>query len=204
MELGAGVIGYLVQQQFLFPIAEIDVIFWLLAGIVVANTGPMVTRGQAAGGRGDPAGIAVGGGGGRRSARRSRRPPRVGFPTQSAAAATATTDRATSLRPDSIRYWLAAADASAGNGDLPAATGRLDRALSISPLDPILLATKGRILLAIAGSTGSEEDIDRVVAFYEELLAADPNNAQNQLRAGTAFALAGAPAAAEDAFLVAC
>ena len=38
---GAAVIGYLVQQQFLFPIAEIDILFWLFAGIVVAGTGPM-------------------------------------------------------------------------------------------------------------------------------------------------------------------
>jgi tetratricopeptide (TPR) repeat protein len=199
---GAAVIGYLVQQQFLFPIAEIDVIFWLFAGIVVASTGPM--------GRvaklpvavvillGSLAVVAAIGGvldvlADHRMLDAQRNP----------SVAADTTDRATTLRPDSIRYWLAAADARAADGELQAANGRIDRALSISPLDPILLASKGRILLAIADSTGSEDDIGRVVVFYQELLAVDPNNGQNQLRAGTAYAMAGAFEEAEMAFLVA-
>ena len=37
--LGAAVLAFVVQQQFLFPIAEIDPVFWLLAGIVVARVG---------------------------------------------------------------------------------------------------------------------------------------------------------------------
>jgi O-antigen ligase len=200
--LGAAAIGYLVQQQFLFPIAETDLIFWLFAGVVVANTGPMVpvVRPPVVVGilLGSLAVVAVIGG------TLDVVADHLVLDSQSnPGVATDATDRATSLRPDSIRYWLAAADARAGSGDLPAAAGRLDRALTISPLDPILMATKGRILLAIADSTGSGEDIERAVAFYEELIAADPNNAQNQLRAGTAFALAGAPDAAEDAFQVA-
>jgi tetratricopeptide (TPR) repeat protein len=112
-------------------------------------------------------------------------------------------ERATALRPDSIRYWLAAADARARADQLPLALTRLDRALAISPLDPILLATKGRVLLAIAGSTGANQDVTRAVTFYEGLLTADPHNAQNALRAGTAYALANDLGRAEEAFLVA-
>ena len=82
-------------------------------------------------------------------------------------------------------------------------TFRIDRALSISPLDPILLATKGRILLAIADSTRSSGGIGNAVVFYRTLLAADPNNGLNGLRAGTAFALAGASLEAEEPFLTA-
>ena len=197
---GAAVVGYLVQQQFLFPIAEIDVVFWLLAGIVVATTGPMssVMRPPivVAIFLGSMSVLALLGGAADVAADHrvvdSQRNPRT---------AAATTDRAASLRPDSIRYWLVAADTRARNGDWPAAIGRMDRALSISPLDPILLATKGRLLLALAGSTGSEEDIRRVVGFYERLLAADPHNAQNLLRAGAAYSLAGSFDAAEEAFL---
>jgi tetratricopeptide (TPR) repeat protein len=202
MGFGAAVIGYLVQQQFLFPIAEIDVIFWLVAGIVVASTGPMgrvakppvlvgILLGSVA-----VVSVIVG-------TLDVLADHRVLDSQRNPAAAASATDRATTLRPDSIRYWLAAADARAGDGELQAASGRIDRALSISPLDPILLATKGRILLAIADSTGSEDDVERVVVFYEDLLAVDPNNGQNQLRAGTAFAMAGALGDAEEAFLVA-
>ena len=199
---GGAVIGYLVQQQFLFPIAEIDVIFWLFAGIVVASTGPMrrVAKPPVLVGivLGSMAVVTLIGGTldvlADHRALEAQRQPEV---------AAIATDRATTLRPDSIRYWLAAADARAADGDLQAAHGRIDRALSISPLDPILLANKGRILLAIAASTGSAIDIDRAVAFYGELLAVDPHNGQNQLRAGTAFVLAGRVGDAEMAFLTA-
>jgi O-antigen ligase/cytochrome c-type biogenesis protein CcmH/NrfG len=199
---GAALIGYLVQQQFLFPIAEIDDIFWLFAGIVVASTGPMVRVAK------PPVlvGIVLGSlavvalvGGildvfADHQLVNAQRHPDV---------APTATDSATTLRPDSIRYWLAAADARAANGDLQGADGRIDRALSISPLDPILLATKGRILLAIAASTGSADDIGRAVTFYDKLLAVDPNNGQNQLRAGTGLVLAGEFEDAEKAFLAA-
>ena len=200
MGAGAAVIGYLVQQQLLFPIAEIDVLFWLLAGIVVATTGPssQVTKPPkvVAIVLGSLSVLALMGGVADVAADH-----RVIDSQRNPLTAPAKTDRAVSLRPDSIRYWLIAADARARNGDWPAAIRRIDRALSISPLDPILLATKGRILLAIAGSTGSDEDSSRVAGFYERLLASDPNNAQNQLRAGAAFSLAGSSSAAEEAFL---
>ena len=38
--ISAAVVGYLVQQQFLFPLAEVDGAFWLTAGILVAHTRP--------------------------------------------------------------------------------------------------------------------------------------------------------------------
>ena len=36
--LGAAVIAYVVQQQFLFPLAELDPILWVLVGMLVART----------------------------------------------------------------------------------------------------------------------------------------------------------------------
>ena len=199
---GAAVIGYLVQQQFLFPIAEIDVIFWLVAGVVVASTGPtkLVAKPVVAMTvlLGSLAVVALLGGALDVAADRlvldSLRDPGGGA---------SSVDRATTLRPDSIRYWLAAADAKARAGQLEPAVQMADRAISISPLDPVLLATKGRLLLGIAGSAGSRDDVDRVVVFYQDLLGRDPHNAQNQLRAGSAYALAGAFAEAETALLAA-
>ena len=199
---GAAVIGYLVQQQFLFPVAEVDVLFWLFAGIVVASTGPLRPVAKppvlVAIVLGSLSVLAMLGG-----ALDVVADHKVLDSQRNPDSAADTTDRAATLRPDSIRYWLAAADARARGGQLQASVWRINRALSISPLDPILLATKGRILLAIADSTRSSGDIGRVLAFYEGLLAGDPNNGQNQLRAGTAFALAGAFGDAEQAFLAA-
>lgn len=199
---GAAAIGYMVQQQFLFPVAEIDVLFWLLAGVVVASTGPLASVMK------PPVIVAILLGslsvvsmlGGSLDVVADHR---VLDSQRNPLAAKGTTDQATTFRPDSMRYWLAAADARARDGQLEAAIARMDQALSISPLDPILLATKGRILLAMADSTGSDDDIARVVAFYEELLAGDPHNAQNLLRAGTAYVLAGAFGNAEEAWLTA-
>ncbi len=46
--LGAAVIGYIVQQQFLFPLAELEPIFWVLVGVLVARTpGPTRSRHRA-------------------------------------------------------------------------------------------------------------------------------------------------------------
>ena len=199
---GAALIAYLVQQQFLFPIAEIDVVFWLLAGIVVAVTGPLhaVTKPPVVVGVlwGSLAVLSAFAG-----ALDVAADHLVAESQRHPAEAAAVAERATNLRPDSIRYWLVAADTRARNGDLRTADEIMDRALSISPLDPILLATKGRVLLAIAESSGSSEDVGRAVIYYERLLAGDPNNGQNQLRAGTAYALAGAFADAEKALITA-
>ncbi len=38
--VAGAVVGYVVQQQFLFPIAEIDGAFWVTAGVLVAHTQP--------------------------------------------------------------------------------------------------------------------------------------------------------------------
>ena len=184
---GAAVIGYLVQQQFLFPIAEIDVVFWLLAGIVVATTGPLrpVTRPPAVVAilLGSLSVIALLGG-----ALDVAADHRVLDSQRNPLTAPATTDRAAALRPDSIRYWLAAADARARDGELPAANDRIDRALVdfASRPDPL-----GHQRPHPAGDCR----IDRIrartsaaaVGFYEKLLAAIRNNAQNQLRAGAAY-----------------
>jgi O-antigen ligase len=36
--LGAAIIAYIAQQQFLFPIVEVDPVFWLAAGVLIAST----------------------------------------------------------------------------------------------------------------------------------------------------------------------
>ncbi len=45
-----GLVGYLAQQQFLFPLAELDPLAWMLTGLVVAQTGGPQTGGARTGG----------------------------------------------------------------------------------------------------------------------------------------------------------
>ncbi len=43
--LACAVIAYVVQQQFLFPLSEVDPLFWVVAGMLVAATGALETGG---------------------------------------------------------------------------------------------------------------------------------------------------------------
>lgn len=202
--LGAAAVGYLVQQQFLFPVAEIDPVFWLVAGLLVAATN---------------------------SSEPSRRKvPRwtATLATTLAAVALlagsldvaadhrvlaayryldpATADFATRFRPDSIRYWFVASDITARRGDEQALVEgviRIEHALELSPADPTLRSRRAHLFLALAEQTGDSSDIAAAVAEYDLLAVEDPVNAQNWLRAGTAYALSGDFSLAERALNIA-
>lgn len=49
--LAAAVVGYVVQQQFLFPLSEMDPLFWMVAGMLVAAAGSAGRRVAPAPGR---------------------------------------------------------------------------------------------------------------------------------------------------------
>lgn len=210
--IAAGVVGYLAQQQFLFPIAEVDPVFWVLAGVLVASApqGGSVVR------LGLPRAIGIGGAalavaalvvGGLDVAadhqtKEAFEQSAVGDQIEALAAA----DRAVALRPDSIRYSFVAATIAAQPGTVHAldeAMARFDKALDVSPRDPILRAEHAGLLLGRARLTTSPDDIQRAVDAFQELIAADPNNAQNHLQVGVALALAGDTEGAESAWLTA-
>lgn len=209
--IAAGVLGYLAHQQFLFPLAEVDPVLWVMAGsLVTATNRPGVTmvwhRSRT---------IAVAAGAisvlvltlgslelvaDRRAARSYQL-----LGTGAYAAAVASADGAALLRPDSIRYWFVAADVVSrpGSADgLAAALLRVDRALVVSPDDPILLATRSRLLLDRAQVTGSSSDLDLAVVALSELIAKDPNNAGHRLSLGLALVLAGDLQGAELEWLI--
>jgi hypothetical protein len=204
--MGAAAAGYVVQQQFLFPVFEIDVAFWVLAGALV-----VATRGEA------PllavpasrwirfaclALAAVVATVGLLDVVADRRTARAldlaadGDP----AAALVVADAARSLRPDSIRYPLVAAVVAADVGD---AVDRIDIALGLSPDDPILAARRARILLDGARTGGDEAVLAAALTAWEALAAADPNHGGHRLELGVARALAGDVAGAEAAWLAA-
>jgi tetratricopeptide (TPR) repeat protein len=118
--------------------------------------------------------------------------------------ALAAADRAVDLRPDSIRYWFAAATVAARSGSgagLDAALLRFDRGLVISPGDPILLREWAATLLTKARRSGDAGDIAVAIDGWEGLVAADPNSARNRLELGVAYAAANRLKEAETAWL---
>ncbi len=209
--ISAGVVAYLVQQQFLFPLAEVEPVLWLMAGVVVTAT----ARSEATTFRRPSRAMAIAAGAiaivaliagalelvaDRRAAHSYQL---LGAGTYDAAVVAA--DGAALLRPDSIRYWFVAADVVSRPGSADALAGallRIDRALVVSPDDPILLNTRARLLLDRARATESSTDLGLALAALSERTAGDPNNAGLRLSLGVALAGAGDLAGAEREWLI--
>lgn len=204
--LGAAVFGYLVQQLFLFPLAELDPILWILAGILVARRPqrreqrpPLFT--SVSGGKrsmmlvaGFVAAVSAIAGLSNIAADHAvvevERRQVEGESTESQRAAA---DTARSRRPDSIRYDFIAARASQ-DGSLVGfehALERLDHGLSISPNDPALLTERGIVLLEIARRSDDDQALKVAIEALEELDVRDPNNPATELTFGIALALDG-------------
>jgi O-antigen ligase/Flp pilus assembly protein TadD len=202
--LGAGVAGYLAQQQFLFPLVEVDPLFWVFAGVLVAATGgegrrwstppgvwllPVVLSAAAL-----AAGVLdVGADLATRSALEADQAARR-------STALAEIDRAVDLRPDSIRYGFVAASIAA-RPHTPSgyrlALARIDDALEISPSDPILLAASAGYRLDLAVAERDVRELAAATAALEALVARDPHHAQYRLDLGVGYAVAGRLADAE-------
>ena len=208
--LAAGVVAYTVQQQFLFPLAEVDSVFWVLAGILVVATGSRTTNVEIR----LPRFLSVGVGVIAAAALVfglldivADRTVRAALDESAAGdhqAAIELADRASTLRPDSIRYPLVAGAvaAAAGTPDgFATAIDRLDTSLDISPRDPILRSRRAEYVLELARLTGASEHIAAAVAAWADLAEFDPNNAQFQLQYGVAAAIARDAVTAEVAWL---
>jgi O-antigen ligase len=197
-----GAVAYLVQQQFLFPLAEVDPMFWAFAGLLLANAAPLQ---------------------GERSASRPSRTARlVTVPVALAGlvvclalakevmsdreleraveanasadhrSALAAADHATRLRPDSVRNWFVAGRIAARGDtiiDIGAALDRIESGLRRSPRDPILRTEHASLLLEWARRSERPADQAKAVAELEQLVADDPNNAEHHLQLGLAHAL---------------
>ena len=204
--VAAAVVAYSVQQLFLFPLAELDPLLWLLVGMLVAA--------------------------GLRSEEALHAPvPRIvgvvtavaavvvaiaaGFEVLADRQARASVDalrdgqvddaldharRAVSWRPDSLRYRVLEADvlAAPGTADrLRRAVGAVDGGLDVSPDDPVLRARRAGLLLDLARVTGRLDDAEDAYVAWAETIDADPANGANLLHAGAAAAAAGRPDRAE-------
>jgi O-antigen ligase len=204
--LGAGVIAYLAQQWFLFPIAEVDPLFWLFAGVLVAATSigrptrlaaprwvwaAVLTLASAVLLAGSLDVVAD-----------HHVSEAVELLTAGETAdALRSADLAAAIRPDSIRYHVIAASVAAGPRSFDGytwAVERLDAALDLSPGDPILRAERATFSLRLAQAARDVTALEASIAEWEALVADDPVHARYRLELGNGYAIAGNDAAAEE------
>lgn len=200
--LAAAAVVYLVQQFFLFPVATIDPVFWLIAGALLSTSAPGRATERAS--QRWPAAVAIplllvlfGVGVVSLAADRA-----AGDAVESGNLAAA--ERAVTLRPDVVRYRLLEAELAprtiAGHDRAVAA---IERALDFSPHDPIVELALGDALTRRAISTGDVGDRADAQNAWRELVDADRNCYRCHLGLGYAAALSGDVALALDAFEIA-
>lgn len=205
----AGVLAYWMQSLFLFPIATLEPAAWLIAGLVVVQVAdpeelrafrPPRLAGAVVGALGVLAAVA---GTSDVLADRRARAALVALDSGRITVAEDHAEGAVALRPDVIRYRLAAARAHAASATVEGdaeALDAYDAALKVSPADPVVRSEKGAFLLALAQRTVAPGDISQARAYLEALVSEDPQNAELQLRVGVARALGGDTAGAETAW----
>jgi hypothetical protein len=199
--LAVAAIAYLVQQSFLFPVASIDPIFWLFAGVLVASP---ATSPVGATWRPPPRLIAsvagpvvlalvVSGTFAVAADRAARQAVDTGNPLAAR--------RAVELRPDVVRYRLLAAELQPDSIiGYDAAIADVERAARVSPHDPIVALALADEMLQKAIATGRPADVDAAVEMWRALAAHDRNCYECHLGAGYASALAGDVVAATGEF----
>jgi hypothetical protein len=183
LALAAAVVAYIVQQQFLFPLSEIDPLFWIAAGMLIATSprapAPLGWRAP----RVVPVAVAVcvlfGAVWGAREVAADR------LLRRAADAAGATdlrdADHATRLRSDSIRTWYVAARVAARGPaltDVDAAVARVERGLQESPRDPALRVLAADLLVERAVRSELDADAGRARAVVDDYLTGAPNEAR--------------------------
>ena len=209
--IGAGVIGYLAQQWFLFPIAEVDPVFWLFAGVLVAGTSTRTPARLSAprwawGAVAALAGVALLAGSLNVVADHHVSNGLERLAMGDPAGALASADLAAAIRPDSIRYYVIAAAVAASPRSADGyrwAVDRLDSALELSPGDPILRAEHATFILRLAQAARDVTTLEIAIAEWEALVADDPVHARYRLELGNAHAISGDDAAAEEQWVAA-
>jgi O-antigen ligase len=203
--LAVGVVAYVVQQQLLFPVVEIDPVAWLMAGAVVATATPSIAvrRGRTRALALATAAVGVAAVGvldvaADHDTKQALHAVAVGQPTRALQLA----DTAHDLRPDSMRYDLVAAVIAAQPATLPALDAgllRIDRALALSPRDPLLRLRRAQWLSRRAELTRQPPDVAIALSTWRSVARTDPRNPAVLRGLSAAESLAGNSAAAERA-----
>ncbi|MGQ0617293.1 MAG: O-antigen ligase family protein [Acidimicrobiia bacterium] len=206
--LGAALVAHGAASLLLFPTVELEPLAWLLGGLLVAAArGPGRPSREIVAPRVVPAVLAavavvalVAGGVelvADRHARTAAAALRRGDATRAAREAAA----AAGLRPDVARYHLleARAAVAADQGTL-AGLAAVDRALVLSPGDPIVLRARAGLLVDRVRATRVPAHAAAARSEITRLLQDDPFNGDLWLQAGAAAELEGDEAGAEGAW----
>jgi O-antigen ligase len=209
--IGAAVIAYGAQQLLLFPLAELDPIWWLLAGIVVTVTSPGTSPSDRVEHRrlavpvlAAAASVLVLVAGVLDVA--ADRLARTALRSTDRDAAVDSAERAVSLRPDNIRYRLVAAETHLDRStlaDIDEAIAGARTATRWSSHDPLAGDELATALSARAAVTGEAHDLATALVGWQQLVDRDPHRASWQLQLGRAAALAGDSQRARRAWIVA-
>ncbi len=192
--LAATVVAYGVQQQLLFPLAELDPICWLLAGLLVVRSGPpsMTSATPSRRQRAIAAAVAIAIVGvaivGVRAVAADR-VARSATRSTSAMAAFSSAQRATELASYDSRFWLLLARTEEQQRSLTGvdhAIEAVDRALDLAPLEPITRRERARLLALRAAITGTDGDRIEAATAWSAVIAAAPNCATCRLGAASA------------------
>ena len=209
--IAAGLVAYWVGQLFLFPLAELEPVAWLLAGLVVVEgAAPGELRSTRVSSRvvGATALVAsllalVGGVSGVAGVVADRRAEQAvqAMGNGDDRGALAAAHAATTWRPDVVRYHLldARVRSNAGEGAI-SSLDAVDSALAVSPKDPIARLARVRYLVARAVATEVPAHARLARASADQLLEDDPVNGALWRLAGDAARLDGDRAGAERAW----
>jgi hypothetical protein len=202
--VAVGLVAYVTGSLFLFPLAEVEPTFWLLAGLVVAHTagpdevGELATPPLAAAAFVFGA-FVLGVFGIRSVVADDRMRTALSLPA-GAPQAQVEANRAVDLDPGNLVLRLAAVqiDESAGGLALVAAQQQLTAALLISPADPVARRQEAQYLLARAELTGAGPDWSRCAGFVAHLMPTNRRDPSILLVAGVVDTHDGRLAAAAD------
>jgi hypothetical protein len=208
--VGAAVIAHAAGLLVLFPLAELEPIVWLLAGVVVAATGragetrvvpvprfsavvPAVAAAAAL-----VAGVTD------VVADRSAYDATVALARGDTERAYQKASDAAALRPDVIRLHLLEAEtARRADRSTVEALGAIDDALAVSPHDPVVTVRHLTLLVDRAAATLVPEHALVASGAVAVAVERDPHHARLRLLEGEAARLRGDDAAAEQAWLLA-
>jgi O-antigen ligase len=183
--IGIAVVAYFVQQLVLFPLSELDLVAWMLAGTLFSGAQPVsnesisirwnVRTTLAVAG----ATVLVAAGVLDVAADRTAKSALAARASLDPSRAALSARRLVRLRPDSVRSRLIAARAletSDNESVLREALANLDRAESLTPGDPAVTEERALVLGRIANRTGAAPDRLAAREAYERLVIADPRN----------------------------
>lgn len=206
--LAAAVVAYVAGQVLLFPLAELEPVAALLAGLLTtAGAGGVPAAARARPDRsgataaraalGMLAALALVAGGLDVAADRRARQAVDALARDDTVRAVEHARAATGLRPDVLRnHLLLAITLEADDQGALAAIGAVDDALDLSPGDPVARRRRAALLVRRAGATLVPTHVAAARTYLEELLAGDPLDAGLHRLAAAAAALGGDAAGA--------